>query len=188
MFLKTPKTIRKLFEHKWLNRILGSNLAFAVMATSVFQIPTSYFQVSNSIKQEAPQMILKAEKAAFITQKGIGYPLQEAQINQKFTAYHPGVDFEGVTGDEVYAVMGGKVQQIQHSKFGYGNAVIVSHGDGITSLYAHLSKIQVSHGQEVSKGSVIGKVGSTGFSTGDHLHFELREEDRPINPLVVLPK
>lgn len=85
-------------------------------------------------------------------------------------------------------VMAGTVEAIQYSGFAYGNAVLVRHGDNFSSLYAHLSKITVSEDQKVDLHTVIGEVGSTGRSSGDHLHLEIRENGRPINPLSMLPK
>ena len=65
---------------------------------------------------------------------------------------------------------------------GYGNAVIIEHGNGISTLYAHASQVYVSEGQAVQKGQPVATVGSTGFSTGPHLHFEVRVSGEPVDP------
>ena len=70
--------------------------------------------------------------------------------------------------------------------YGYGNRVVVDHGNGYTSLYAHLSNIYVSVGQTVSRGQLIGQMGSTGRSTGIHLHLEIHYKGAALNPLVIL--
>jgi len=98
------------------------------------------------------------------------------------------VDFDGVTGDPIHPIMDGRVEAINYSKYAYGNAVLIDHGDNITSLYAHLSKILIKPNQEVTTDTIIGEMGSTGRSSGDHLHLEIRDSGKPFNPLTALPK
>jgi murein DD-endopeptidase MepM/ murein hydrolase activator NlpD len=95
--------------------------------------------------------------------------------------YHPGIDFKGAQGDPVHVTADGKVV-FTGRKGGYGNCIIVQHKNDFQTLYGHLSHINVEEGQSVSTGDVIGKVGSTGRSTGSHLHYEVRKEGKPINP------
>jgi murein DD-endopeptidase MepM/ murein hydrolase activator NlpD len=65
---------------------------------------------------------------------------------------------------------------------GYGNLVVIDHGNGLTTCYGHLSKIEVTVGQPVERGAIIGRAGSTGRSTGTHVHYEVRENDKPVDP------
>ena len=123
----------------------------------------------------------------FTTERSVRYPVESVQITQGYKIYHPGLDFEGETGDSVYPVMLGVVEDISHSRLGYGNALIINHGGEITSLYAHLSKIEVEIDQNISTDTIIGEVGSSGTSSGDHLHLEIRENGKPINPYSILP-
>jgi murein DD-endopeptidase MepM/ murein hydrolase activator NlpD len=95
--------------------------------------------------------------------------------------YHPGIDFKGQKGDPVKTTANGKVI-FTGWKGGYGNCIIVKHKNDFETLYGHLSHINVREGQEVVTGDVIGKVGSTGHSTGAHLHYEVRKNGKPINP------
>jgi murein DD-endopeptidase MepM/ murein hydrolase activator NlpD len=104
-----------------------------------------------------------------------------------FTAYHPGVDFAGRPGDPVYAADAGTVVYAGWSTVGYGNLIVLDHGNGYQTYYAHLSAIFVGCGQQVAKGATIGLVGSTGRSTGPHLHFEIRGPGGFVNPWRVLP-
>lgn len=99
---------------------------------------------------------------------------------------HTGIDIGADYGDAVRAADGGAVI---HSDWmgGYGYAVIIDHGNGISTLYAHNSQLLVSEGQNVAKGQAISRVGSTGYSTGPHLHFEVRQNGSPVNPLNYLP-
>jgi murein DD-endopeptidase MepM/ murein hydrolase activator NlpD len=95
--------------------------------------------------------------------------------------YHPGIDFRGQTGDPVKTTANGKVI-FTGWKGGYGNCIVVKHNNDFETLYGHLSHINVHEGQDVNTGDVIGKVGSTGHSTGAHLHYEVRKNGKPINP------
>jgi len=94
---------------------------------------------------------------------------------------HNGVDFGSGRGAEVYAASNGVVVLAQHNKT-YGNYVIVKHNDDISSVYAHLDKIIVSKGYAVKKGDVIGYTGSTGRTSGPHLHYEIRIKGIPVDP------
>lgn len=89
---------------------------------------------------------------------------------------HNGIDIAGAEGNAVFAVDSGVVVFAGWSQYGYGNLIVLDHGTGWQSAYAHLSALNVGCGQSVSQGTVIGGVGSTGNSTGPHLHFELRNE------------
>ncbi|MBW4891220.1 M23 family metallopeptidase [Mucilaginibacter sp. HMF5004] len=95
---------------------------------------------------------------------------------------HPGIDFKGSMGDPVKCTASGKI--IFAGWYGgYGNCIRIQHTNGLETLYGHLSKIGVKEGQSVNVGDVIGAVGSTGHSTGAHLHYEVRKNGRPINPV-----
>lgn len=97
------------------------------------------------------------------------------------SAMHSGLDFRGPTGAPIYAAAKGRVSYVGQ-KSGYGNVVEISHGNGMITRYAHMSKFHSRVGQEVAAGDVIGAIGSTGRSTGPHLHFEVRVNDRAVNP------
>lgn len=96
--------------------------------------------------------------------------------------YHTGIDIDANYGNPIYAAAGGTVKRSAYSG-GYGHCIIVDHGNGLSTLYAHLSQRNVSVGQKVSAGQVIGLAGSTGNSTGVHLHFEVQVNGRHTNPM-----
>jgi len=101
--------------------------------------------------------------------------------------FHGGIDVAAPTGTPVAAARGGVV--VRAGWIGaYGFLVAVDHGDGWETRYAHLSRIDVAPGQRVAQGSVVGLVGSTGASTGPHLHFEIRHQGRALDPLTYLPR
>ncbi len=96
---------------------------------------------------------------------------------------HHGMDFTARTGTPIYATGDGRVVRIKKSLRGYGNNVMIDHGFGYKTLYAHMHTIDVKMGQEVKRGDIIGTVGNTGKSTGPHLHYEVRKNDKAINPI-----
>ncbi len=110
---------------------------------------------------------------------GFGYRVHPISGVRKL---HTGLDISGGSGTPIVAAGSGTV--IWAGWYGgYGNTVIIDHGGGLTTLYAHQSSLNVSSGSSVSGGSVVGYVGSTGYSTGPHLHFETREYGTPVNPM-----
>lgn len=109
------------------------------------------------------------------------------QITQYFAWYHPGVDIANRAGPGVAAADGGTVVVAGWpDSYGYGNRVVIDHENGYQSLYAHLSNIYVSVGEKVSRGQLVGQMGSTGRSTGTHLHLEIHYKGVAINPLAIL--
>lgn len=97
--------------------------------------------------------------------------------------FHPGLDFPVAFGSSVRAARSGRVTWAAWWPGGLGNLVSVAHGNGVRTLYAHLSSIAVRRGQRVATGTLVGRVGSTGLSTGPHLHFELRLRGAALDPL-----
>jgi LysM repeat protein len=104
-----------------------------------------------------------------------------------FWSGHLGIDIAGATGDPVWASDAGVIVFAGWAQGGYGNMVMVDHGNGYQTLYAHLSAVRTYCGKSVAPGTVIGSIGSTGNSTGPHLHFEIRVWGQFINPWQVLP-
>ena len=96
---------------------------------------------------------------------------------------HKGLDIAASTGTSIKAAASGTVTTAGWNSGGYGYLIVISHGNGVQTYYGHCSSILVKEGQTVSQGDVIGKVGSTGRSTGSHLHFEIRVNGTAYNPL-----
>ncbi|MBK9231889.1 MAG: M23 family metallopeptidase [Anaerolineae bacterium] len=110
-----------------------------------------------------------------------------ARITQRFWSRHPGIDLAAPLGSPIKAADAGYVVAAGWSPYGYGYHVVIDHGNQMQTLYAHLSKFSVKVGDSVTRGQVIGNVGSTGNSTGPHLHFEVRVRGAQRNPLSMLP-
>lgn len=108
-------------------------------------------------------------------------------LTQYFSWYHPAIDVANRAGPGIAASDGGTVLVAGWpDSTGYGNRVVIDHGNGYTSLYAHLSNVYVSAGQTISRGQLLGQMGSTGRSTGTHLHLEIRYKGVALNPLGIL--
>lgn len=127
---------------------------------------------------------------------GLVYPLMAPRISSEFglrkhpirkvVRDHDGIDLAAPMGAPVRAVADGVVI-FADPYAGYGNLVVVLHKAGITTHYGHLSKIEVAPGKRIKAGQIIGKVGSTGISTGPHLHWEVRVNGEAVDPEVVMP-
>lgn len=107
----------------------------------------------------------------------------QGRVTQYPVSYHMALDIANNALPAIMAADSGKVILVEYAKYGYGHHVIIDHGNGYQTLYGHMSEIYVSPGQNVSKASVIGKMGSTGRSSGPHLHFEIRRSGILLNPL-----
>jgi len=103
-------------------------------------------------------------------------------FNSSHAEFHPGIDFKGNRGDEARCTANGRVV-FAGWYGGYGNCVRIAHANNFETLYGHLSRITVKVGQQVTVGQKIGEVGSTGHSTGTHLHYEIRRDGKAINPV-----
>ncbi|MEA2020328.1 MAG: M23 family metallopeptidase [Patescibacteria group bacterium] len=114
------------------------------------------------------------------------WPTNSRGISQYFHRWHPAIDISRFS--PIYAIDSGTVVEARYSgwNYGYGKLVRIDHGNGYTSLYAHLSSVKVQPGQNVSRGQIIGNMGNTGRSFGTHLHLEITYQGRHINPLSVL--
>jgi len=128
----------------------------------------------------------------FAGQLPLSRPIPDASVTSRFgrridpflgkPAMHTGIDFRAAAGHPAQATAGGTVITAEYSG-GYGNMVEIDHGNGITTRFGHMSRIDVTAGQVVSEGTVVGRAGSTGRSTGPHLHYEIRIDGAAIDPM-----
>lgn len=114
------------------------------------------------------------------TSSGWGYRIHPIY---KIKVFHYGIDFVSIIGTEIYATGNGVIERTDRSPRGYGNSVIIDHGFGYKTLYAHMSGFNVREGQRVKRGDVIGYLGNTGMSTGPHLHYEVIKNREKVNPM-----
>ena len=108
-------------------------------------------------------------------------------FNEEATEVHLGMDISALYGTQVHSPADGTIIYAQR-KAAYGNLIIVDHGNGLTTRMGHLSRFNVKVGQRIRKNDVVGYVGTTGRSTAPHLHYEVRLNDRPVNPKNYLPR
>ncbi|PIU02286.1 hypothetical protein COT66_01110 [Candidatus Shapirobacteria bacterium CG09_land_8_20_14_0_10_49_15] len=179
------RVLRRVFENGKIKKALGLNLAGLILLTGL-ATPTESILKNNSETEEIVSLTVNAQEVETVTQHTVRLPLDSFVITQGYSFFHRGVDLKEVTGAPIYPIMDGTVEAVFDLHFGYGKHLIINHGSGRKSLYAHLSKIIAQKDQAVDKNTVIGLVGSTGLSTGSHLHLEIWEDGRPLNPLVVL--
>ncbi|MCF8213817.1 MAG: M23 family metallopeptidase [Chitinophagaceae bacterium] len=111
---------------------------------------------------------------------GFGYRIDPVYKTVKF---HPGLDFSAPQGTPIYATAEGTVQTAGNLGNGYGNHIVIQHGYSYSTLYGHMSRIKAKRGQRVKRGEVIGYVGSTGKSTGSHLHYEVFKGRKRLDPI-----
>ncbi|GLS01460.1 hypothetical protein GCM10007859_14750 [Brevundimonas denitrificans] len=145
---------------------------------------------------EAPSMTAVAEPAGPVTRLiAFEAPVRNHEINSPFglrrlpgeaARNHAGVDIAAPQGTGVYVSAEGSVLRTGYEPAGYGRFVEIRHPNGMTTLYGHLSRLDVASGDVVEAGARIGLVGSTGRSTGPHLHFEVRRGERLVNPVKVV--
>lgn len=145
---------------------------------------------------EAPPMTAVAEPAGPVTRQIVfDEPVKGYAVNSPFglrrlpgqaARHHEGVDIAAPQGTGVYVSAEGRVLRTGYDAAGYGRFVEIAHPNGMTTLYGHLSRLDVASGDAVTSGERIGLVGSTGRSTGPHLHFEVRRGGRQVNPVKVM--
>ncbi len=114
------------------------------------------------------------------TASGYGYRMHPIY---KILKFHSGMDYTAPVGTPVYATGAGRIESATRSRRGAGNRIVVDHGYGLKTVYAHLNEISVRNGRTVERGDVIGTVGNTGLSSGPHLHYEVLFNEEPVNPV-----
>ena len=161
-------------------QINGVPVAQTVLAETVVKEP-----VDKVVEKGAKTIVASRSDTAEVKSGMLVWPIR-SKVNSPFgnrsRGFHSGIDIQAKTGDPVYSAGAGTV--ISASNFaGYGNQVTIDHGDGLTTMYAHLSQINVSVGQSLGVQELVGLAGTTGRTTGPHLHFEVRINKSPVNPI-----
>lgn len=146
----------------------------------------SYDEI-NQLIQNKEQMLASIPAIMPVANKDLtrvasGYGMRLHPIYKTYKMHH-GMDFTAPIGTDIYCTGDGVVKKVDHSRRGFGNHVIIDHGYGYETIYAHMSKINVRTGQKVKRGDLLGLVGNSGTSTGPHLHYEVHKNGHKINPV-----
>lgn len=167
----------------WPYNIFANDETFALTAGQQLVIPGG--KPPSAVAGVAPRYVNTAPLFAGGGTGQFAWPVGGI-ITQYFAWYHTGVDIANSTGTAVVAADSGRVVLTQYLNYGYGWHIIINHGNGYQTLYGHLAKILVAEGDNVTRGQAVGLLGSTGRSTGPHLHFEIHTGNAPQNPLSFL--
>ena len=175
-----------LYGYKNTDLVLSVASRLDVIASQLYHQSKSYDEV----------FAMARNKAQMLSCIPAIIPIKESDVRQissyfgyrtdpiyKVTKYHSGIDFASHVGAEVFASGDGVVANVESNHWGYGNIITIDHGYGYKTRYAHLSKFAVSKGQKVKRGQLIGYVGTTGKSTGPHLHYEVMKNDNLVDPI-----
>ena len=163
-----------------------------------YQVPVSVLMENNGITDAsriptgalifipgAARLLSVPTPSSFLVSWPLEGPITSGFGSRGRRSRHQGIDIDGVRGQVVRAAAGGTVVKATRMS-GYGRTVVIDHGKGLTTLYAHASRLLVRKGDRVQRGQPIAEVGNTGNAKGTHLHFEVRRNSRPVNPLSLL--
>lgn len=179
------KLLRPVLEARRLKTAVGGLMSAVGVFFSFFWLVAGVYQWSEPVQAFSPlttEAVIETEKQNYFYGFGKVVPSMSG-VSQGFSRWHPGVDITAPAGSEIYPIQTGKVVRIENTKWGYGRSILMSHDNGISSLYAHVGKVMVEEGETVGPETILAEVGLTGRTTGYHLHLEIRVESKVINPL-----
>lgn len=148
---------------------------------SLIVLPPTLASAQTSVEVNRTQVEI-GSTVVIETNESLRLPLDDFSLTQGYSFLHPGLDFATIKGTPVYAMAEGTVETVKYDLWAFGNHVIIDHGRGRKTLSAHLAKIEVKEGEKVTTESIIGLVGSTGWATGPHLHFQIWQDNKLVNP------
>lgn len=182
--------LRPLLEHERIKLAVSAPIMAALITTSFANITPNDLEIALQQTQEVSiqetlTREIKPPSASDSEQTTYLMPVNTLTgISQQYHLGHKGIDLRSPLGSNVIAMEDGVVTTVKYEKFGYGHHVYINHSATLKTLYAHLDQVFVHSGQQISAGDSIGTIGTTGRSTGPHLHFEVHEsDDSSVNPL-----
>lgn len=170
----------KIFKSHATRRVIGMQFAGMAMALSLVTMPTHAFDynMAQVNQEEIPYEVVTTTNSQYV------FPLEKTLgMSQGYHGIHPGVDLRAPVGTNILSMAEGTVIEVGQMIVGYGHFARVAHKGTVSTLYAHMDKVYVKPGQKLERGQKIGTVGMTGWTTGPHLHFEVHNGDKSVNPL-----
>lgn len=183
MVSRCARCVLDLYGIQKIKKWFGYQIATATFVVAIVPLSTTSAVLNPPLPTVTPDPVVAAPEVK--TQTTVAWPVAGPSITQGYHYGHPGIDIQGAP--PIFPVDNGVVSDVIISSWGYGKHVIVTHPNGRSSLYGHMSKINVVKGQEVTRDTILGIMGRTGWATGIHLHLEIYQDGKPVNPLSVLP-
>jgi len=175
------KMFQNVFESKKSKRFIGAGLAVVIM---FFGVMESILAAGSVAKDET---LMSPPVVEMETENTLEKPVNGV-LAQGFHGFHRAIDILAPIGTEIRPITRGRIIEVSFGRIGWGNTVVVEHEKGLKSRYAHMGEIRVIEGETVEKGQVLGDIGMTGWTTGPHLHLEIYQGYRAIDPEDVLPE
>jgi len=165
-----------MFEKKSIKSAFGGFMSVASLASGLIFLPSNQDAIAANIQPFNQEVAIE-------TKRSFSNVLPEyTGISQSFHFGHPGIDITAPVGSKIYPIKDGTVESMSNTYWNYGRSVVIDHGNGMKTLYAHMGKIFVEEGQVVTADKPLGEVGMTGKTTGPHLHMEIIKSENRVNP------
>ncbi len=175
------KFFRPMFEKRSLKAALGGAISVTTLASGMFILPGDQSVMAMANIQPFDQNVVIETKKTLVNVLPIN-----TGVSQEFHLGHPGMDITAPLGSKIYPLKDGVVVLMSFTKWDYGRSVVIDHGNGLMTRYAHMGKIFVEEGERVTTDMALGEVGLTGRTTGPHLHIEIMKDGRTVNPRAYL--
>ncbi len=190
--MNTNKLVRYMFAFLATNVVMMSVMVQPIQAyTSLSSLADVQLQDKDFGDPALLKIVSTQDKDALKLSTFYQFPIAPEDykgISTGFSRKHPGEDIRAKFGAQIRAIQTGVVEEVAYERGGYGHYVVVTHDNGMKSLYAHMTRSKVQKGDVITLDTIIGFVGSTGRSTGPHIHFEIRAGEAYMNPAYILPK
>ncbi len=174
------KVFTRAFENKKAKRFVGVGLTVFIMLFGVMG------NILAANEAAADETLMMAPEEPIVTEVSLTIPLQGV-LGQGYHGFHRAIDILAPIGTEIRPIAKGRVVEASLGRIGWGNTVVVEHEMGLRSRYAHMREIKVVEREVIEEDYVLGTVGMTGWTTGPHLHLEIYQNGRAIDPASVLP-